>query len=89
MLFASAGPMCLAVLAYGQAGQAKTLFSLPEVSEDYMLQDKIEAIKAQAAAASQGGSVSHARLQERESYIISLQVHTPMLSHLMQLNAAT
>lgn len=41
------------------------------------LQEKVEALKAQAAAASQGGSVSSARLQERESYIASLQVWRP------------
>ncbi|KAK9797071.1 hypothetical protein WJX73_002474 [Symbiochloris irregularis] len=37
------------------------------------LKDKVETLKAQAAAASQGGSNSTARLQERENYIATLQ----------------
>lgn len=38
------------------------------------MQEKNEALRSAAAAASKGGSVSEARLQDRENYISSLQV---------------
>ena len=40
-------------------------------------QEKNEALRAAAAAASKGGTANEARLQDREAYIASLQARVP------------
>ena len=39
-------------------------------------QEKIESLRAAAAMASKGGTANEARLQDRESYIASLQARS-------------
>lgn len=42
----------------------------------FIAQEKNESLRAAAAAASKGGTANEARLQDRESYIASLQARS-------------